>query len=128
MTLPLLPEQQELENSFITDLSESLGEVDFAESLPENATPEQLDRSAPALLRFLLQSGEGGYKDSIDLITDDEGNPPSEANGWLWDDEEGAFIGRFTDARPGDDRIFMFRIERSGDSWLRSFQPIGEGE
>jgi hypothetical protein len=124
MSLPLLPEQAALEQEFEAQFAEELGDVDFAESLPENASPEQMDKIAPALIRFLLQSGEKGYKDGVDEISDAEGNPPSQANNWLYDQEQDLFSGQFTDRRPGRDRVFQFVIERDGDGWVRSFSPI----
>ena len=118
--LPLLPEQASIEASFEEQLSEELGSLDFAEALPETTTPEQRDKLFPAMLRFLLQSGDRGYKDGVDKF-----NPePSEANNWLYDADEEAFVGQFIDMRPGADRVFEFRIERNGDEWVRSFQPI----
>lgn len=123
--LPLLPEQAELERSFEEDLATALGAIDFAEELPENATPEQLDKIAVPMLRFLIQSGaEGGYKDSVSAITDGNGEAPSEANNWLFDEDEEAYIGRFVDEREEGDRTFSFRIERSGDGWTRSIRAI----
>ncbi len=124
MSLPLLPEQVEIELSFEQELSESLGELDFAEALPESASPEQLNKIAPALIRYLLSSGDRGYKDGIDSVTDEAGNPPSQDNNWLYDTDKNAYVGRFTDLQPGDDRVFAFRIERQGNEWVRSFQPI----
>jgi hypothetical protein len=124
MTLPLLPEQATLEQEFEAQFAEEMGAIDFAESLPENASPEQMDKIAPALIRFLLQSGEKGYKDGVDEISDAEGNPPNQANNWLYDQEQDSFSGQFIDRRPGRDRVFQFVIEREGDGWVRSFSPI----
>jgi hypothetical protein len=122
MTLPLLPEQAALEQEFEAQFAEELGAIDFAEELPDQASPEQMDKIAPALIRFLLQSGEKGYKDGVDEITDDDGNPPSKENDWLR--MEDGWSGRFVDRRPGRDRVFQFVIERDGDGWVRSFSPI----
>lgn len=124
MNLPLLPEQADLERSFQIQFTEELGDVEFAESLPENASPEQMNKIAPALIRFLLQSGDKGYKDGVDEITDAAGNPPNEANQWLYNTEEDSFSGQFIDRRPGADRKFQFSIEKEGEGWVRSFSPI----
>ncbi len=120
MTLPLLPEQAELEQSFEAQFAEELGNLEFAESLPEDATPEQMDKIAPALIRFLLQSGDKGYKDSVSHLEPQ----PKQENNWLYDDETEAFKGNFVDVRPGNDRVFSFEISREGDEWVRSFQPV----
>ncbi|QZZ21130.1 hypothetical protein J5X98_01070 [Leptothermofonsia sichuanensis E412] len=71
--------------------------------MPESATPEQLNKVAPAMLRFLLSSGEKGYKDGISSITDDAGNPPNQDNNWLFNPDEDAYIGRFADQRSGQE-------------------------
>jgi hypothetical protein len=120
MTLPLLPEQAAIEQEFVAQFAEEMGAIDFAESLPESATPEQMNRIAPALIRFLLQSGDKGYKDSISHFEPQ----PSQKNNWLYDIETNAFEGKFVDVRPGTDRVFAFEIRKEGDEWIRSFQPI----
>lgn len=125
MPLPLLPEQASIEASFEEQLSQELGSIDFADALPGNATPEQMDKAAPALIRYLLSSGsDGGFKDGIDVIQDEDGNPPSQENNWLFDADEDAFKGQFIDRRPEGDRIFQFTIERDGDEWMRSFSVV----
>jgi len=124
MTLPLLPEQAELEQSFEAQFAEELGNLEFAESLPEKASPEQMDKIASALIRFLIQSGDKGYKDGVDEIMGEDGKPPSQANNWLYDDEEESFSGQFIDRRPGADRTFKFTVEKDGEDWVRSFSPI----
>ena len=89
-----------LDEVFAFQFQEELEEVDFAEALPESADPEELDRMAPALIRYLIQSGDKGYKDGCDFITP----IPSQENNWLFDPEEEAFKGRFTDRRPVRDQ------------------------
>ena len=124
MPLPLLPEQAEIEANFDEQFVTELGQIDFAEALPDSTTPEQLDKAAPAMLRYLLQSGDNGYKDGVDEISDDAGNPPSQANNWLWDSDLNGWKGKFTDRRAGGDRVFSFEITKNGDGWDRSFVPI----
>lgn len=125
MPLPLLPEQAAIEASFEEELTSELGSIDFAAELPENATPEQVDKAAPAFLKYMLQAGaDGGFKDSISEITSEDGDPPSEANNWLFDIDEEAFKGRFVDARPEGDRGFSFVIARNGDDWDRTISNV----
>lgn len=125
MPLPLLPEQAQLESAIESQLVRSLGAVDFADELPENPTPEQLDKMIVPMLRYILQTGEKGYKDGIDLITDENGKPPSIDNDWLRNGD--GFEGRFIDRRPDGDRVFSFVLESSGDNWTKSFQSITGG-
>lgn len=124
MPLPLLPEQAELEASFDEALTQELGALDFAAALPAKATPQQLNATSTAILKYLLQSGDNGYKDGVDTITDAAGNPPGEANAWLYDAEDQAFSGRFVDRRDNGDRVFEFKITKDGDGWSRSFRPL----
>ena len=127
MTDFTLSQQLQTDAAIALQFQEELEELDFAEALPESADPEELDRMAPALIRYLIQSGDKGYKDGCDFITP----IPSQENNWLFDPEEEAFKGRFTDRRPVRDRVFEFTIKRSGDDWTRTFRPISgdfEGE
>jgi hypothetical protein len=134
MTLPRIPESAidltaeqiaEIEASFEEQLVEDLGSIDFADQLPEHATPAQLDKAVPALLRYMLQAGaDGGFKDGIDQITDEAGKPPAEANNWLMNEDGSVMSGRFIDRRPEGDRVFKFTMTRKGDEWERVFSPI----
>jgi hypothetical protein len=124
MPLPLLPEQARLETAIESQLIRSLGAVDFADELPENPTPEQLDKLTVPLIRFILQTGEKGYKDGVDEITDKDGNPPSAENNWLTTDR--GIEGLFIDRRPDGDRTFTFILENDGDNWGKSFQRLAE--
>lgn len=125
MPLPLTPEQTAIEASFEECLIEELGAIDFAEELPESATPEQLDKAAPALLKFMLTSGaDGGFKDGIGAITDEDGNPPSQDNNWLYDPDEEEYRGQFVNEREGGDRVFSFVISKNGDDWERVIRPV----
>lgn len=132
--LPAVPvitdpdEIEQIELEIETEFSESLGELDFADALPESLTPEQLDKVSVSIIRYLLQSGEGGYKDSVDNIYDDNKNPPSQDNGWLWDPEAEEYRGLFSDIRPSGERFFSFAITRNGKNWSRSFSPLEESE
>lgn len=130
LPLPAVPvisdpdEIEQIELDIETEFSESLGELDFAEALPESLTPEQLDKVSVSVLRYLLQAGEGGYKDGVDEILSEDREPPSASNGWLWNPEEGEYRGVFVDRRPSGDRLFSFVVGRSGDKWARSFSPL----
>lgn len=128
-SVPVITDPDEIEQIELeieTEFSESLGAIDFADALPENLTPEQLDKVSISVIRYLLQSGEGGYKDGVDEIQSESGDPPSADNAWLWDAEAGEFRGRFVDRRPSGDRLFSFVVGKSGDSWARNFSPIGD--
>lgn len=120
MTDFTLSQQLETEAAIALQFQEELESLNFAEALPESTSPEELDRMAPALIRFLIQSGDKGYKDGCDFITPN----PSQENNWLYDPEEEAFKGRFTDRRPVRDRVFEFVIKRSGDDWTRTFRAV----
>ncbi len=123
--LPLTPEQAQIEASFEEQLIEELGSIDLAEKLPENATPERMDKAAPAFLKYMLTSGaEGGYKDGIDEILSEDDEPPSQENNWLFDVDEEAFKGKFIDNRPDGDRAFSFVISKDGDEWARTISNI----
>lgn len=114
---------EEQEQAIDSQLGIDLDGMDFAEGLPDSVSPEQMDRIAPALIRYILQSGDGGYKDGVDEVVDAQGNPPNQANNWLRTGG-GQFEGRFIDRRPGTDRVFRFEISNDGGGWTRSFQPI----
>lgn len=128
--LPAVPvitdpdEIEQIELAIESEFSESLGALDFAEALPESLTPEQLDKVSVSILRYLLQAGESGFKDGLDDIEDEDGNPPSAENGWLWDAENEQFKGVFIDRRPSGDNRFQFVVQKDGDSWVRNFGPI----
>ena len=124
MPLPLLPEQAELEASFDEALTLELGALDFAAALPAKATPQQLNATSKAILRYLLQSGDNGYKDGVDDVFDADGNDPSEANSWLYDAEAKEFSGLFVDWGDKSDRTFEFKITKDGAGWNRSFRPL----
>lgn len=134
LPLPAVPvitdpdEIEQIEQAIAVEFSESLGELDFADALPESLTPEQLDKVSVSIIRYMLQAGEGGYKDGIDEIQDETGNPPSAENGWLWDAEGNEYRGRFVDTRPSGDRLFSFVIEKTANGWARSFSPMSEEE
>ena len=115
-----LSQQLQADAAIALQFQEELELLDFAEALPESTTPEELDKAAPALLRYLLSSGDRGYRDGIDAFDP----PPSEENNWLYDPDEETFEGRFIDRRPKIDRVFQFTIKRSGDDWVKSFRPI----
>lgn len=107
-----------LDEVFAFQFQEELEEVDFAEALPESADPEELDRMAPALIRYLIQSSDKGYKDVVDRL-----EPiPNQSNNWLYDTEGEAFKGRFIDERPTRDRVFSFVIKKRGNDWERTFR------
>ena len=107
-----------LDEVFAFQFQEELEEVDFAEALPESADPEELDRMAPALIRYLIQSGDKGYKDVVDRLEP----VPNQSNNWLYDTEDEAFKGRFIDERPTRDRVFSFVIKKRGNDWERTFR------
>lgn len=115
---------EEIELAIDLELMDSLPELDFAEALPDLGSPEEFDKSAPSVLRYLLQTGDKGYKDGIDAVIDAEGNPPSQENNWLYSPEAKAFQGRFVDQRPGSDRIFEFTIQMGTGDPIRTFRPI----
>lgn len=108
----------EIEANFLCELNIA---TDFAETLPESASAEDLDRVAVPIIRYLISSGERGYKDPIDEITDDAGNPPSADNNWLWDETLPGFKGRFIDRRDEGDMISSFEIVQNGETWDRNF-------
>lgn len=125
MPLPLLPEQAAIELSFEEELTEELGTIDFAAELPENATPGQMDKAAPAFLKYMLQAGaDGGFKDGLSAVTDEDGNPPSQDNNWLFDNDAEEFRGQFVNKRETGDRVFSFVIARNGDEWDRTISPV----
>ncbi|NJR38541.1 MAG: hypothetical protein HC781_06440 [Leptolyngbyaceae cyanobacterium CSU_1_4] len=112
--------QTRVETDIALQLTEELESLNFAEELPESATPAQMDKLAPALLRYMLSSGEKGYKDGVD-----EFKPaPSEENNWLYNLETEAYEGQFIDRRPEGDRTFAFTITRDGDDWTRSITAV----
>ena len=113
-------DQLETEAAIALQFQEELESLDFAQALPESASPDELDRIAPAMIRYLLQSGNG-YVDGVDDFVE----RPTRANNWLYDEEEQAFKGQFIDQRPGNaDRVFSFTIKKQGDDWNRVFKPV----
>jgi hypothetical protein len=86
--------------------------LDFA----EDATPE----SAIAVLKFLLSSGDKGYKGQISGFDP----APSADNDYLWDGE--MFTGRFTDKSPSAESLFEFEVWKEGDGWQRVFGPVSD--
>lgn len=134
LALPAVPvitdpdEIEQIEQAIAVEFSESLGELDFADALPESLTPEQLDKVSISVIRYMLQAGEGGYKDSLQDIYDEDKNPPSADNGWLWDEEAQEFRGLFGDLRPSGERLFSFVIAKGSNGWSRSFSPVMENE
>lgn len=116
----LAPEQRRIEVDIALQLTEELESLDFAEDLPTDATPEQMTKVAPALLRYMLSSGEKGYKDGIDGFDPE----PSQDNNWLYDAEAEEYRGQFIDRRPTGDRVFAFTITRDGDEWTRSITAV----
>lgn len=132
MPLPVVPvitdpaEIEQIELEIEAEFAEEMSAIslDFAEALPESLSPEQMDKVSVATLRYLIQAGEGGYKDNPDSIEDEDGNPPSADNNWLWDDEAQEFRGRFIDTRPQGDRVFSFTIAKVGNGWRRNFSPL----
>jgi hypothetical protein len=88
----------------------------FALDFAEAATPE----SAIAVLKFLLSSGDKGYKGQISGFDP----APSEANDYLWDGEK--FAGQFTDKSPSAESLFEFEAWKEGDTWQRVFGPVSD--
>jgi hypothetical protein len=121
--LPLTIEQvaDRDERSFAEQLTATIGTLDFAEVLPETTTPEQKDKLAPALLRYMLQSGDKGYKDGVGNITDAEGNPPNADNNWLFDGN--GWAGRFAQA-DAPDRVFEFQIVQEDGGWVSTVLAV----
>ncbi|HEY9644315.1 MAG TPA: hypothetical protein V6C57_27725 [Coleofasciculaceae cyanobacterium] len=110
---------EQIERSFELELVNAIG-LDYAAELPESATPEQMDKLAPAFLKFILQSGDRGFKDGVDGFI----VPPSSKNNWLYNADEDAFVGQFYDQRPNVRRVFSFKIERTGDGWESNVQAV----
>jgi hypothetical protein len=78
--------------------------------LPDIVTPEQFERLAPAIVRYLLTTANG-YTDGIDEISE-----------YTIDGEtiSGTFIDRRSPAMGGD-RVFSFEIWKEGGKWQRSY-------
>lgn len=101
------------------ELVEAIG-LNFAAELPENATPEQMARTAPALIKYILQEGDKGYKGEVSAL-----DPvPSSDNAYLWDEDEEAFVGQFVDRRFPTERRFSFTISRDGENWSKNIQVV----
>ena len=101
------------------ELIEVIG-LNFAAELPENATPEQMARTAPALIKYILQEGDKGYKGEVTALDPQ----PSADNGYLWDEDQEAFVGQFVDRRAATERRFAFTISRDGNGWSKNIQVV----
>ena len=107
------------ERAIEAELVEAIG-LNFAAELPENATPAQMARTAPALIKYIIQEGDKGYKGEITAF-----DPvPSADNGYLWDEDEEAFVGEFVDRSRGGDRRFGFTISREGNGWSKNISVV----
>jgi len=78
-------------------------------TLPASATPAQLDKIMPALLRSLLASGDKGYKDTIDALEPE----PSQANNWCFDQSTEQYQGTFL----SDTKRLAYTIKQEGGQW-----------
>jgi len=83
-------------------------EVDFAEG--------DLSTKMETFLKKVIASV---YLDGVSDVSDEEGNPPNEANNYLLSDDGKSFSGVFYDSNPGGKpKKFSFEIsEKSDGSW-----------
>lgn len=119
ITLDDLAEFEELDQEIELDFAEQAESLDFAD-LPEDLTPERRAQVMPKILKYLLESGDRGYKDGIDEFQPQ----PTEENLYLWDAETASFKGNFIDRRPDGDRVFAFTISKTASGWSRTFRPV----
>jgi hypothetical protein len=106
-----LASQIEIESQIRQDLVMAL---DFAEQAPVEPQ-DQFTMQAIAILRYLLQDGNDGYKGSIDGF-----NPmPAPGNNWLATSAT-SFGGQFIDGP----MVFQFTLAKNGGTWEREFSPV----
>lgn len=82
---------------------------------------EFLNQKSSQLLAYLVQSGNGGHTTPIVKFFDKEGEPPTEKNNWLFNEDGDEISGSF---RNSDSQVFDFLLSKEDDgNWTRSFIP-----
>ncbi len=85
--------------------------------------PKKLKVLLAYVLKGAGSSDGNGFQGSIQAIVDDNGQEPSEANNFLWNDEKREFKGKFV----SNNQNFDFRIAESGTmedgspSWMSEY-------
>lgn len=107
----------------------SLPNVDFLEFSEmtidyEDVEFAEVDGSkARGALITLLEDGPKGYKGEITGFDPE----PTEENGYLWDDEEERFAGKFIDSSGYEEEVYEFTLQLEADgSMTRSYRKISQ--
>lgn len=94
--------------------------IEFAEGEETNVAEEM-----PNWLRYILSTGEKGYKGEITRFDPE----PAEDNGFLMNDDQTEFSGRFMDESDEDEpQTYTFRLYQQGDTWNREYAIMSEKE
>lgn len=96
-----------------------------AQNLPDELTIEERNWAAPAIIKFLLQSG--GYTAGITALEP----VPSHENNWCYDPQTREFRGYFLDTKRTDLQRFEYSLKRKTrgkykGEWKRTFWPAVE--
>jgi hypothetical protein len=90
---------------------------DFAEAF-DFAEDDNLSANVEKFLRKVIASV---YTDGVSDVSDDEGNPPSEANNYLLSDDGTQFTGVFYDKDGVKTKEFPFVISEKNGRWSISY-------
>ena len=90
---------------------------DFAEAF-DFAEDDNLSANVEKFLRKVIASV---YTDGVSDVSDDEGNPPSEANNYLLSDDGTQFTGVFYDKDGSKTKEFPFVISEKNGRWSISY-------
>jgi hypothetical protein len=119
-----LPPQDYVESLWPESFSEA-EEADFSEFFQDDSEDfAEEGLSGPKMTKFLKAVIETVYLDGIDNVVSMTGEPPSEANNYLLNEDGTKFEGQFNDAK----KVFTFVIsEDEPEQWSIMYQ-LKDGE
>jgi hypothetical protein len=100
-------------------------EFDFADEIveeevvTEKTVPSSKDNLSAKMELFFKKVISSVYLDGVTAVTDQEGNPPNQANNYLMDSDGKSFSGVFYDSAPNEQpKSFPFSItENNNGKW-----------
>jgi len=114
-----LPPKEDITSIREEAFSESSGVEDFSEIDSFFDDFAEGDDLAAKMEEFLGKTIATVYTSGLDRVSDSEGNPPSEENNYLLNEDGTMFSGKFYD----DDDIFSFKImEETPENWVIEYK------